>query len=336
MNNEKDKTISGRKKDHIDLAIESQTSVHQKDSRFFYEPAINHMAGDKGNISINFLGCQMEAPIWVSSMTGGTEMAGHINKNLARACNEFGLGMGLGSCRPLLYSDAHLSDFDVRDIIGSQPLFANLGIAQVIELVRKEDFQKIESLLSKLRADGLIIHINPMQEWMQSEGDVIDMNPIECIQQVLENTTTKIVVKEVGQGFGPESLKALMSLDIDGIELAGFGGTNFTKLEALRKESAHHSEFIHIGHTPEEMVGFINNILKENQITGMKDVIISGGIKDYLTGYYFNKKCNCNTVYGQASSFLSYAMGEYKYLAHYVKSQIEGYKMASQYLTIVK
>ena len=336
MNSKEDKFASERKKDHIELAFESQTLDDLRDSRFFYEPAINHMTSEKQDISLDFLGGQMDAPIWVSSMTGGTEMAGHINKNLAKACNEFGLGMGLGSCRQLLYSEEHFQDFNVREIIGVQPLFANLGIAQVIDCVRKEQYKKVEDLVSKLRADGLIIHINPMQEWMQPEGDIIDMNPIECIQSVIDNSDIAIVVKEVGQGFGPESLKELLGLDILGIELAGFGGTNFTRLEALRRQENFHSEFVNIGHTPEEMINFINEIGKTSLKAQLKHIIISGGIKDYLTGYYLNQKCNQSSVYGQASSFLKQAMGSYAQLAKYIEAQIEGYKMASQYLTIAK
>lgn len=327
---------SNRKKDHIELAFESQTLQKTRDKRFHYEPAINHMGSEKSNISLHFLGAELEAPIWVSSMTGGTEMAAHINQNLARVCNEFGLGMGLGSCRQLLYSDEHLNDFDVREVIGLQPLFANLGIAQVIDCVRKEEFDTLENLINKLRADGLIIHINPMQEWMQPEGDIIDMNPIQCIQAIIANINTKIVVKEVGQGFGPESLKALLTLDIDAIELAGFGGTNFTRLEALRREDNFHAEFINLGHTAEEMIDFINEIARDDIDAKMKEIIISGGVKDYLTGYYLNKKCDLNSVYGQASSFLQHAMGDYKDLAKYAQAQIEGYKMASQYLTVAK
>ncbi|MDG2449411.1 MAG: isopentenyl-diphosphate delta-isomerase [Saprospiraceae bacterium] len=336
MNSNKDKSAIRRKKDHIALALESQTGKNKRDTRFNYEPAINHMASEKSNISLNFLGAELEAPIWVSSMTGGTEKAAHINQNLARACNEFGLGMGLGSCRQLLKSDEFFLDFDVREIIGIQPLYANLGIAQIIEIVRNEDFQTIINLISKLKADGLFIHINPMQEWMQPEGDMIDLNPLDCIQKVIDNVKTKIVIKEVGQGFGPESLKAMLSMDIAGIELAGFGGTNFTKLEALRREENYHSEFINLGHTAEEMVQFINDISRDNIKAKMKHIIISGGVKDYLSGYYLNKKCELNSVYGQASSFLNHALGNYSDLAKYVEAQIEGYKMAAQYLTVAR
>lgn len=329
-----DITASSRKKDHINLAFEASTSTDQADPRFYYEPVLATMDLKSARIHTNFLGANMDAPIWVSSMTGGTELARTINHNLAKVCREFGLGMGLGSCRQLLNSDEYLPDFDVREIIGIQPLYANLGIAQVIDIVQKEEYVQIESLLSRLRADGLIIHINPLQEWMQPEGDVIKMIPTECIRKVLDHLDIKIIVKEVGQGFGPESLKALLALDIVGIELAGFGGTNFALLEALRSQDSDHIPLVNVGHSAEEMIGFLNDLGHKDPGYMTKGIIISGGIKDYLTGYYLNELCIFPSVYGQASSFLRHAMGSYSDLAKYVEEQIKGYRLASQYLRV--
>jgi isopentenyl-diphosphate delta-isomerase len=269
-------------------------------------------------------------------MTGGTEIAYKVNHNLARVCHEFGLGMGLGSCRQLLYSDEFFADFDVRETIGLQPLLANLGIAQVIEVIKKEEYLKVDQLISNLRADGLIIHINPLQEWLQPEGDKITMNPIKAIEKIVENCNFPILVKEVGQGFGPASLKALLEMDIAGIELAGFGGTNFAMLETLRSEESMHSHLTRVGHSAEEMVEFLNELSLSNISYLEKHIIISGGIKDYLTGYYLNELCNFPSVYGQASQFLKYALEDYAVLARYVEEQIKGYKIAKQFLKIRK
>ena len=119
--------MTDRKKDHIDLAFKARAQMDEIDRRFNYEPLMaKHPSGELP--AFDFLGKTMRAPIWISSMTGGTRLAGKINRNLARACNKFGLGMGLGSCRALLESDEHLEDFDLRNIIGTElPFFANLG-----------------------------------------------------------------------------------------------------------------------------------------------------------------------------------------------------------------
>ena len=104
---------SDRKKDHIDLAFKS--SIAKQDSRFYYEPLFDgHPLEDLSEIS--FVGKKMRAPIWISSMTGGTKEAATINKNLARACGQFGLGMGLGSCRIILEDDEFLADFQLRKL----------------------------------------------------------------------------------------------------------------------------------------------------------------------------------------------------------------------------
>jgi len=162
-------------------------------------------------------------------------MANTINTNLAKACGEYGMGMGLGSCRALLDSDERLSDFAMRGLIGDQPLYANLGIAQLDELFQANKQQLISELVKKLEADGLIIHINPLQEWLQPEGDIYHVSPIDIVKRVIDLAPDmNIIVKEVGQGMGPKSLEALYKLPIMAVDFAAGGGTNFAKLELHR------------------------------------------------------------------------------------------------------
>ena len=127
------------------------------------------------------MGFDLKAPLWVSSMTGGTDLANTINHNLAKAAGEYGFGMGLGSCRSLLTSDEYLSDFYVKTLMPDMPLFANLGIAQCEQLITSGKTSLIKDLISKLDADGLIIHVNPFQEWLQPEGDRFNNPPIDTI-----------------------------------------------------------------------------------------------------------------------------------------------------------
>ncbi len=131
-----DPTAESRKKDHIDLAFKSQVRKDALDSRFYYEPILSGHPRNDIDLSVNILDSVLKIPIWVSSMTGGTEMAQTINTNLAKACEEFGMGMGLGSCRSLLDSNERLSDFAMRQYMPNQPLYANLGVAQVEELIQ--------------------------------------------------------------------------------------------------------------------------------------------------------------------------------------------------------
>ncbi|MFZ4542737.1 MAG: isopentenyl-diphosphate delta-isomerase [Saprospiraceae bacterium] len=332
-----DPTASERKNDHINLALQSQ--VNHIDTRFYYEPLLSAHPSISEWGAFTFLNRTLKNPLWVSSMTGGTGKAATINNNLARACGEFGMGMGLGSCRSLLYSDDTLADFNVRHLMGSDtPLYANLGIGQLENLIETHKTHLINELVSKLQADGLIIHVNPLQEWLQPEGDRFKFSPLQTIETILEKTKLKIIVKEVGQGFGYESLKALYQLDIEAVDFAAAGGTNFAKLELLRgTELNQHvfSPFANVGHTALEMVDMSNTIFKElgNKVR-CNQVIISGGIQNFLDGYYLTSKINTNAVYGQASGFLKHAMGTYDELRQYVFAQIQGLVMAKAMLNV--
>lgn len=328
--------MQDRKKDHINLAFESQTYSKENDKRFYYEPLLNgHPTGLK---PISFLGKTLNAPIWISSMTGGTKLAGKINRNLAQAAAEFGLGMGLGSCRCLLEKDACFEDFNVRPIIGDNlPLYANLGVGQIEQLIASKKIALVEKMIEKLRADGLIIHVNPLQEFFQPEGDRFDAPPIKTIKRFLELTDIKIIVKEVGQGMGRASLEELLKLPIEAIDFAALGGTNFSKLELLRNSNDFIEELAplkNVGHTADEMLEMINDLVVGNKEVKVKQLIVSGGIGTFLDGYELINKSKLLAIYGQGSAFLKYATQDYKSLRKYIETQIKGLEMAYAYLRI--
>ena len=336
---EEDPTAVSRKRDHIEMAFKSQIGTNQLDPRFYYEPLL--AAHPEKNVlqPFDFLGKKMQIPVWVSSMTGGTEFANIINHNLARACKEFGMGMGLGSCRSLLYNDEFLEDFDVRHLIGEElPFYANLGIAQLEELIDKNESYLVNDLLQKLRADGLIIHVNPFQEWLQPEGDRFKRPPLETIEFFLEKITAPIIVKEVGQGMGYGSLKALMQLPLEAIDFAANGGTNFSKIELMRSSPMKqeiYQQLAYVGHSAEEMVQMTNQIKEElGDKLKCHQVIISGGVKNFLDGYYLINKLELPSIYGQASSFLKHARGSYDELHQYVEAQVSGLELANAFLVI--
>ena len=329
--------MKDRKKDHIELAFEGRTSSGELDPRFSYEPMMAAHPDEDGEW-FEFLGKRMQAPIWISSMTGGTEKAGMINRNLARVCHEFGLGMGLGSCRVLLKSDEHLDDFDLRGILGDElPFYANLGIAQVEELVLSGDISPVEKLVARLGADGLVIHVNPLQEWLQPEGNRFHQPPILTIQEFLEMSGMRLIVKEVGQGMGEESLRSLLALPLEALEFAAYGGTNFSRVEMLRSDSPAR-EFMeplsHVGHNAIDMIRMLNRIIDGGEPVECRQIIVSGGIRNFLDGYYLTGKCHLPAIYGQASEFLKHASASYEELSAFAGSQIEGLKIARAFLRI--
>jgi isopentenyl-diphosphate delta-isomerase len=332
--------MTQRKTDHINLAAKSAPASSEPDQRFYYEPLLS--AHPVVTCDTLFLGKTMNHPLWVSSMTGGAVGAGKINRLLAEACAEFGLGMGLGSCRSLLRSNDYFDDFNLRPILGNdRPFFANIGIAQLEELVIKNELDRIHELVTgKLNADGLIIHVNPVQEWLQPEGDLFKLPPIETIFRFIETTNHQypIIVKEVGQGIGPDSLRKLLELPIDAIEFGAYGGTNFAAIEIARSQQ-NHSHFMTplstVGQSPLSMLDTINDVVFDHRIN-CQNLIVSGGIKNFLDGYYYTKKSVLPAVYGMANQLLQQALISKENLFNFIKAEVEGYKFASAFLRIRK
>ncbi|MGB0452559.1 MAG: isopentenyl-diphosphate delta-isomerase [Bacteriovoracaceae bacterium] len=340
-----------RKEGHIELALDSQVAQKNAGSifskNFHYEPLLgvhpsHSLEFSHQNFENSFVGKRMKWPIMISSMTGGSRSAGLINKRLAKTANRFGLAMGLGSCRALLESKERLSDFDVRADLGEEsPLFANIGINQLESLVENKELDRLEELVEILRCDGIIVHINPLQEWFQPEGDRLQKPAIETLKSFIKNFKYSVIVKEVGQGFGPQSLKELLKLPLTAIDLSGFGGTNFSKLESLRLEEKCSRSFqqglIGQGHSNVEMLQFIEDIFNDDQnlfkqVRERKTkLIFSGGIKDFLEGIGFIEASPISALYAQAKDFLVHAMNSQEELDEYVQSQIEGIQLVQQF-----
>lgn len=320
--------IKSRKQDHIDLAAKSVVTAEMRSTKLDYEPLFGvHPTGEMKEIS--FLCKTLKAPLWISSMTGGSTEAGSINKRLAKIAGEFGLGMGLGSCRAFLEDPSTFDDFNLRPLLGDDvPFFANIGIAQLETMLSKGEEEKLAAMVDKLCADGIVLHINPLQEWLQPEGDRYQRPVIETLQEYFEKVQLKTIVKEVGQGIGPRSLKALMDMPVDCIEFAALGGTNFSKLEIQRGDRDFWSSLAHVGHTAEEMVESINSINSETE----KEFIISGGVQDFLHAYELMSTLEPKSIVGMAGAFLRPARESEEALRTFTQNFISGLQMAEQWL----
>ena len=328
--------MSVRKESHLNLALESQND--QIDHRFYYEPMLSGHP-DKNATWETKLGEQTQKyPIWISSMTGGTSNADEINKKLAHTAKKFGFGMGLGSCRLALADNSLANGFNLRPILGDEiPFYVNLGIAQVEQLLESGEGYKIKNLKEKLSADGLIVHVNPLQEWLQPEGDTIRFAPLETIKRLLNEISFPIIVKEVGQGFGKQSMEELLKLPLTAVEFAANGGTNFSKLELFRNAGMNdfYKEIVTLGHSAAEMVELMNAVIEDPAIeVKTKSVIISGGIKSFLDGYYVISKSALPAMYGQAATFLKYANQAQEDLDNFAWHQIQGLMLAKAFLKV--
>ena len=329
--------MNDRKSDHINLAFQAQLAELKNDKRFYYEPLLSGHP-QFADEEFDFLGKKVRAPFWVSSMTGGTQNAGEINSRLAQVCHEFGFGMGLGSCRKLLTDKTYWPDFDLRKTIGDNlPFYANLGIAQIEELLQTKKTDKIIRLVDELQTDGLILHVNLLQEWFQAEGDHVKNPPIDTVKRLLEKIDFPLIVKEVGQGMGPESLRLLLQLPLAAIEFGAFGGTNFSKLEVLRQQNPESNPFeplASVGHSAFEMVNYIKEIVHVEKNIACKQLIISGGITNFLDGYFLVSHSPLPAVYGQGAAFLKHAQNSYSQLQLFVENQLKGYRLAQALLKV--
>ena len=213
-----------------------------------------------------------------------------------------------------------------------------MGIAQIEEYLTQGDLQTVTDLISLLKADGLVVHVNPLQEWLQPEGDRIHHPPIETIRELVRQADFPLIVKEVGQGMGLESLRALLELPLAAIEFGAFGGTNFAKLELMRDEQTSKGilqPLTLIGQTAQDMTLRVNQLVDEHAAIQTRSLIISGGVKNFLDGYHLTQKSKLPAAYGMASTFLKYARKDYESLRQFAVGQLEGLKIAYAFLRVL-
>tara|TARA_B100000925_G_C21995290_1_gene468640 strand:+ start:837 stop:1850 length:1014 start_codon:yes stop_codon:yes gene_type:complete len=335
MSDRKKPNTSSRKDEHISLAEMSVLPTSLNDGRFYYEPLMSVHPNGLKNLESSFLGKKVSGPIWISSMTGGSVNANRVNKQLAEVCSSLGLGMGLGSCRPLMESTKFFDDFDLRPILGDTlPLYANIGLAQIEKINSdSQDAKVFFKNLEQLKVDGIFVHVNPLQEFLQPEGDRFLVLPVESLKTFINKSPFKVLVKEVGQGMGPGSLRALSELNIAGLEFGAFGGTNFSKLELLRNSGRQNlNPLSYVGHSADEMVDYIKDIgvsKFEN-----KELIISGGLTSFLDAHYLMEKLEVSCFYGMAGKVLSVLSQGQEDLECFLRNELEGLSFARRFLRL--
>jgi isopentenyl-diphosphate delta-isomerase len=178
-----------------------------------------------------FLGKRLRLPLLISSMTGGTAEAQRINLNLAEGAQRAGIAMGLGSIRAALEAP-HLGDtFSVRRVAPDVLLFANLGAVQLNTGVGVDGCRRAVDIVE---ADGLILHLNPLQEALQAEGDTDWRGLLPKIEAVCRRLAVPVIVKEVGWGISAPVARRLVDAGVAAIDVAGAGGTSWSQVEMYR------------------------------------------------------------------------------------------------------
>jgi len=228
---EKVTPISKRKADHIRINL--QEDVHSGIGNGLDEFRFTHEALPEINLSdvktdLNLFGKQLSTPILISSMTGGTPEAELLNINLAQAAQECGIAMGVGSQRVAIENPALARTFDIRKIAPDILLFANLGAIQLNYGLSIDDCQRAIDMIG---ADGLILHLNPLQESLQNGGDTNFKDLATRIENICRKIASPVIVKEVGWGISKRTANLLVDCGVSAIDVAGAGGTSWSQVE---------------------------------------------------------------------------------------------------------
>jgi isopentenyl-diphosphate delta-isomerase len=226
---------ASRKDEHLRINIDEDVAAKGIETGFddwrFVHRALPEIDLNSVELSTDLLGHQVGAPLLVSCMTGGTEQAGVINERLARAAQAHGLAMGLGSCRVLLEQPDVLPTFDVRALAPDVPLLANLGAVQLNLGVGIDECRR---LLRVLRADALVLHLNPLQEALQTSGNTAFAGLLARIAAVCAGLGAPVIVKEVGWGIADDLVTRLFDAGVAAVDVAGAGGTSWSEVERHR------------------------------------------------------------------------------------------------------
>ena len=226
-----------RKAEHIELALDRrmQVEAHYFEDYFFEHQALPEIDFAEIDISVSFLGRQLAAPLLISCMTGGTEEATRINKNLAIAAEQSGIAIGIGSQRKAIEDPSVAESFKVRALAPSVPLLANLG---AVQLNYGFGLEECRAAVEMIEADALVFHLNSLQEAIQPEGQCNFSGLISKMGDVARQLEVPVIVKEIGCGISTRVARALQSEGIEIIDCAGVGGTSWARIEAARARDA--------------------------------------------------------------------------------------------------
>lgn len=228
-------SIERRKADHIRINLDEDVGFDRLTVGFeqyrFIHQALPELDLKSVSLTTRLFHKSLQAPVLISSMTGGTEQARHINLNLAQAAQHYGVAMGLGSQRAGIQHPEVADTFKVRSVAPDILLFANLG---AVQFNYGYDVEHCIEAVQMIEADALILHLNPLQEAVQPEGDVNFSGLVKKIEAVCRRLPVPVIAKEVGWGISEQAAKMLAEAGVAAIDVAGSGGTSWSQVELFR------------------------------------------------------------------------------------------------------
>lgn len=268
--------LRDRKAEHIRLALEPRMQLGRRswwDDYSFGHEALPEIDIAEVDTSVEFLGRRLAAPLLISCMTGGTESAGVINRNLAAGAESTRVAVGVGSQRKALEDPAKADTFRVREAAPSVPLLANLG---AVQLNYGMGIRECRQAVDMIGADALVLHLNPLQEALQPEGQCDFSGLLPKIGEVVRELEVPVVAKEVGSGLSERAARALAAQGVRILDTAGTGGTSWARIEAQRSGDLGLGELFAGWGLPTPL-----SIQEVRRVDGVT-VIASGGLRNGL------------------------------------------------------
>lgn len=269
--------ISDRKKDHIkfttnDSAQYVQTAGFEKYQ--FVHNALPEVDFNEVSTESVLLGRTFSFPLFISSMTGGYSDAGQVNAIIAEFCEHHNLPFGVGSQRAMLEDNSLTETFSiVRKKAPTAFICSNIGGAQLIEHLEAD---KVKELIGCIEANAIIVHLNPLQELMQPEGDRSFKGILEGIENLNKRISIPMIVKETGAGISQHVAKRLLNVGVSAIDVAGAGGTSWAKVENLRESNLEPNfDFDDWGNSTTQCLDDLSKLQWERGF----EIISSGGIR---------------------------------------------------------
>lgn len=233
--------ISSRKADHLDLATRGDVGFRSRTTLFecveLIHDALPELELASVDTSSTLLGKRLRAPILIAGMTGGTDRAERINRELAGIAEERGYAFGLGSQRAILKDRAALRSYAVRDVAPNALLFGNLGVVQAAKLSTGE----VRELCELVGADALCIHLNPAMELVQTEGDRDFRGGLDTLERLARELGLPVIAKETGCGLSGSVAARLASRGVRHVDVSGAGGTSWVAVEMHRADGPNRS-----------------------------------------------------------------------------------------------
>jgi isopentenyl-diphosphate Delta-isomerase len=237
----RDATIERRKRSHLDLCATGDVEHLDKTTLFeeveFVHDSLSEIDLPDVDLSVDFLGRRLGAPLLITGMTGGTADAAAVNRDLARLAEKHAIGFGLGSQRAMLRRPELASTYSVRREAPTTLVLANLGLNQAAETPTAQ----IARLVEVVGADALCLHLNPAQELVQKEGDRKFSGAVRGLRRIVAELATPVIVKETGCGISAKVGRQLEEAGVRYVDVSGAGGTSWVRVEDLRGDARSHA-----------------------------------------------------------------------------------------------